>query len=880
MRILTLFALLSALLVPAMTWGVTVPCTPSTASAQDWGDITTLSPTANCTDKAAPPDDDDILTVGLSGEVNIVDNITYGTGGDGALRIRGGGLLTVDIPTLQQVVTIHFSAGMDAITVNEVEYNSVAIWEEAGGQTDFQGAYLTWGLATPQWLETVTSSNHTMWVADKVAPCDVAGINTEGGEIGGTGDCATGVEENQFTLAYTNARNNPNDGSDGDTYLHESIGELTEQMFVCMISGMDRNHCYRIEDLEQTPGIYNISLDVLQVVQPLAGGADYAAWPLANRAQQLVANLTAANAGDTCVQYAGGLLTADGQYDDFCAYLFDASGANGWPRPMRIGRTEDDETCDGTTGGGEESFHFTDPLPYDVVTNADMVISPVCIGKGDKFAVGAFLIIEVEDDSGEWVSEDGKILLEGNNIWRGVVIDGSGEIVCSGCTMNQDQVHTWNSGSDAKPAWLVEDTSGFSLSCGSIIGGPQTGAANGFLFKDVTGPVDISDVNWRYNGGRAIDTQASGSMPSLKLTRVGLERTSKIVTVALNVSFFITASSFQTVTLVDLYGGDPTPNDSSYVLQALSKDNAVLNGLGITGQKFGGIVNADTTDSVKVYNVLSREVDTALGSGKTYLGHYSMFGDFGNFHLDSSTPLIGNQKAVTFKNNDIHGFTTSNDVVIDATERLSEAVDIQNNRFHNTDSSHANCLNGTGCWIIYYDPDDDGGTATVSTIEHQMFTWDFGETTKWTGAIYSPSTTGDALYFGGNAVDGMVNDDDDANLLPIDLDATVAAVTTQRKNASNNCVGYAAVTGTGAVTYVDSWGSYTVPPLSGVGAEFEQGTGRLRPNAVWAQKDCGTLVRTRAPGLGPGHDFIYERMGVTPPERKPLVKRGVDGEAF
>ena len=203
-------------------------------------------------------------------------------------------------------------------------------------------------------------------------------------------------------------------------------------------------------------------------------------------------------------------------------------------------------------------------------------------------------------------------------------------------------------------------------------------------------------------------------------------------------------------------------------------------------------------------------------------------------------------------------------LTIDMTSVLSPvdatgAMTIRNNIFFNTQT-----LDGAGNIIQIV---NTAASTVVHTIEDNSFLWD--EPSQWDGVIDDDAAaTTNTINFGGNLIDGFDNDDA-ATAIAINLHSTIVDGIVYRDNR-NNCVSSAVVTGGGTIEYVDDMDIYVTEPILGIAPDYADitlGKGALRAGSYLAEKRCGARTGPQQPGMGPGHGWLYERMGIPNPHR-------------
>lgn len=871
---LALFVACVLLLGSSIALGATVDCTIAPGT-QTWTGIGLLDPNSNCLDKGAPPDGDDHVICPDGTTLVLGDDVTY-TGDGSSLELQSGCKFEVDIPTLKKVVTLHFMDGQDGV---KGTYDSVALWEEAGAEIETQSAYLTYGLETPLWQTSVEIDNNTIWTVPGISTCDLGAANAAAGTIGGTtNDCATGTESYGLSIIYSDGENNPEDGNDGDTFLEESIGELTAKMFACFLSGMDRGQCYSAGAIDSTASQYAISLRVLQLIQPDEAAIDYVAFTKAKRKQALISATNAAQAGDKCIEYddtvSDDVIAAKGDYVNFCAYVYDPSGQNGWPKPLPITRTLDDIDCDGAAG--DDSLWFPEGIPFDLAGDSQIVISPTCFGEGDRFVMMAMPIFEVEDGNGEWTLGDGKMLFEGtNNNIRGLVIDSAGTVKCLGCSWRSDPLLVFNSGADNGWALDFEDPTSVYLGDTLIVGGPQTDDGNGVRFDGPTGGfTDVNSLAIRYCGGTAIQGVTNSYMGRGVFDGVKIERAGKAVMEGNETIVLVNINSWSDPVFIDLMLGDPTGSTNDYVYQSLTTAS-VINGGALRGQVNGGLIQGSANDQAQLLNFLASQVDSSLVSGKTWLGDFTRFGEFRDVYLDIpiNTGIAGLNAAafpIIVSDSVFENVTVTSNFLIYGLGLAGEpGITTSGNTFYNVNSTHANCTNGTGCAMIHFGL--TSSPATVPTMEGNLIAWD--KPTSWTKAVEIVKLSGDGVTnFGGNSIVGMRNENDNVALFGFDLASDVASVIVQRPGFSRSCVGPMIASGSGStVTEVDDHASYNgALPLLGRNGELTEDHLGLAPPSTFLREECGRSNQSTKAGIRPGHSRLYEYMGVKDPHKRIL----------
>jgi len=843
----------------SVAWGANEDCTIA-ASAQDWGDITTLSPTANCSDKAAPPDNDDIVKVPDGAIVDVIADVAFGADGSG-IEVLSGGTLSADVTAVGDAIVITLFDGQDT---NPGALGQVALWGEAGSTITLQGGYLERNVdATPTLVETVSEDKGNIWTVDLATTCDPGDENTVGGELGGQEDCADGDEEKLFTLAYTDTRNNP-EQTNADNFLEESVTAIATDYLVYFITGMDAGHVYSIESVDSTAATYNITLDVHQI----PAGYTNDAFPLAMRNQVLLTTEDAGQKGDTCIESDGSVIAADGDLVGACAYFYDAAGDNGWSRPLRITKVLNAEDCTGA--GGNDAFYFAaeSPLLADIPDAAQVVISPTCIARGDKFAVLAPVILSCEASRADG---ECKMVFEGDVTLHGVLIDGSGQVLFDGANADIDTLHVRSAGEDGVAAIKFTTMTNVDMSCSSVVGGPKADDGNGIEFADISGHTILTDVATRYIGGDNFYTSGS-AMGTAKFERISCERIG-YVGVASGDGCLDAAAKWSRIGIVDLFFADASVGENGSVLTT-GNTPATVNGIAIYGQTEGGLSKKNSSYNMEVYSLFGRGIvgSRSLSTG-SWADKFISHCDIDDMTLETGTALdfmsdVGN----TLENCLIKNYTGDTTFMLEVIDSAG-TVSIRNNIFYNTTTTAA----GNGNDLINWTLDDDD--TTVSTVEDNSFLWDDGETTLWTTIVQTDSTTGDALNFGGNLIDGFNNTSAtaDAAAIGFDLHADAADDAVQRVGR-NNCVGYATVSGAGSpsITYVADADHYASEPILGIASDYDAinlGKGALRVGSYLAEKKCGARTGPNQPGMGPGHDWLYERMGVQKPSRTLITQK-------
>ena len=191
---------------PGVVWGQNEACTLCTG---DLGPIGTWSTdcgdhgVGKCVEADRVPDGDDGIIIPVGHTADIIADITYTTDG-ASLTVYGA--LTASAVDQQDAILITLPDGQDGLTTVETatEYNQVALYTATTSTLSLTGGYLEVNAdAVPNLLATASVANKNIGVVDKVALCDLADANSPGGVVGGANaDCATGVQEFGFTLAY------------------------------------------------------------------------------------------------------------------------------------------------------------------------------------------------------------------------------------------------------------------------------------------------------------------------------------------------------------------------------------------------------------------------------------------------------------------------------------------------------------------------------------------------------------------------------------------------------------------------------------------------------------------------------------------------------
>jgi hypothetical protein len=683
--------------------------------------------------------------------------------------------------------------------------------------------------------------------------------NTTGGEIGGVEDCATLIEEQLFTLAYTDTRNNPGKDSDGDNFLDHAVGAIETDFLTCFISGMEDGHCYKNHVIDSTAAVYNITLNVEQMS---SGHSVNAAFPVAMR-QQVLGSVSGATAkGATSITSVASVIAASGDQAGACAYFYDASGDNGWDRPIRISKTVE--------GGVNDVITFAEPgLLEDVVNGAKFVIAPLCVGRGDKFVELAPITLSCDTTV---AAGECNFIFSGDTTLHGVLIEGPAIVRFDGATASLDMVHTLGCGDDDAPCIRFIDMQNVTMTCSTVVGGPVAGAGMGIEFSGVTNHVNLTDVATRYIGGDQFYADSSGSaMGTAHFERISCERIGYVGVSSGDSCLEDDGEKWTSVGVVDLFAVDPSSGVNGNIVQigGASTQTATVNGMGIFGQTEGGLNKNLEGEFLKIFNVLGRGIVATRGTSKTWVGDYLSHCDIDDMYFNPTSGELGANDG-TFENCIVKNLTIDLTQVFNPVDATGPAT-IRNNIFYNLQTEDGAIAEPAVIKIT-----NAAGNAYVHTIENNTFIWD--ESSQWDEVIDdNEAATTNTINFGGNLVDGFDNDDG-GTAIAIDLHSTYIDGI-QYRAGRNNCVSNAVVTGGGTIEYVDDMGLYTTTPILGIQPDYEPDSYVLRSGSYLAEQKCGANTEPRAPGMGPGHNWLYQKMGIPYPEPT-RVTNTRDGTAF
>ena len=860
----TLAIVLAWLLVAAPAMAV---CTGPTGDLY-WGPITSFTGSGVECQETGNPAGTDIVVIPDSSNTRVDSDLTYTADGS-ALIVEYGGEFTIDVPTDGDghALNIHVYDGQDTLPA---ALGQVAVYTEPGSTFTGQGGYATRYAETPALLATASHALGNRWTVGGSALCGV-GTNDEAGYIGGNtgGSCASGNEEFNFTLVYTTARNNPDDGGDGDNYLDENVSVVETDFLAVFRTGMEASHAYAITIIDHAADTFNLVLDTRQ--QAYGYTNDHAGFPLADRAI-IASSATSEDGyepapGDTCIESADDLLDGigDGGYVGACIRGCDASGANCDDCSRRISASFDDEHCDGTASSENAAFHFERPLTRAYVEGFDFTIEPLCICRGDEFDILAPARIVCDDsrDDGEC-----KIVFRGAVTLAGFEFGGVGYVLYDGATATLSDVHARGCGTDGEQCTQFLDMNDVRMRNSSVVGGPEAGDSGHFSFSGITGSTYVSNTRSRYY----TDTTWKAAGPQMGQAAffdISCERIGRAE--GGTVGCFSMGAQWASARIYDLFTTDPVLGNGANILTATS-DPLIVNGLGVFGLPGtvtgGGISHAPGGISVRLSNLWARQMNTGRTptASNTVVGPYLTHCDVRDsvFDVGSNAGFGSFNPTHVVRDCIFADVSTNSTVFINANDQFG-SVDVSGNIFANVTTSNAGDAFGVKVTT------DNDPTSTVR-ITNNSWIWDEGTTTGFDHVFGSVDTdTDDTLEFWGNLVYGHVSVEVGGEIISMDFPADMIAFMSVRER-TNNCVGYGAATGGGGATYeaVSSSGSYPVAPLIGdPPALVDSAVGRyvLRQSSRYDVVNCGAHVGTRAPGMQTGHARLFERMGIPEPER-------------
>jgi hypothetical protein len=288
-----------------------------------------------------------------------------------------------------------------------------------------------------------------------------------------------------------------------------------------------------------------------------------------------------------------------------------------------------------------------------------------------------------------------------------------------------------------------------------------------------------------------------------------------------------------------------------------------LNGLAIYGQTEGGLTRNTHGDGMLMFNVFGRGVQSGRGAGTDWGDRHMSGCDFDDLYLDpGSGSLFGTTFGVTIENCLFKNVTIDEEQLFDVSD--AAAWIIRNNIFYNIQTE-----DGAGNVIAI---NNIAASAIVHTIEDNSLLWD--EPSQWDGAIATDTdATTNTINFGGNLIDGLDNDDG-ATAIALDLHSTIIDGIVYR-NGRNNCISAVVVSGGGTMEFVDDVGDYTTTPIIATAPDIDAislGGGAKRVGSYLAEKKCGAKTGAQQPGMGTGHGWLYERMGIERPNDTIVVK--------
>jgi hypothetical protein len=836
----------------------------------DWGNwITVTSNGGECNNVARAPLATDLVGVQY-GTIDVIADLTGSTDTAG-IEVQSGAAFDIDTTTagIGTGVDITFSGGQDGVGVGV--YDDVVFWLRPGASSTIQSGILErYFSGSPEWVTEASKAAGTIWTVGGHSACDQGASDVSGWMIGGVGDCTSGTQEYKNTISWTLARNNPLDGLTGDNGLTEALDEVgtsiaTGPVIIYFLSGLDAGHAYAATYADDIGGIVGLTYDVRQIA-PGYSSAGAAAFPLADRWNlhaYVQDSVAVYEEGETCIETETSIISADDEGMGFCMYIYENGGGNGIRKPLPVGASRDSEDCSGGAATGD-SFFFSEEhaLPKDITGTGSpgrVVLSPSCAGYGDEFIVldpPVFTVLAAGHVAGE-----GKFLLEGAVNWKGVIIQGSAEVICDGCTGSFQQAHIWESGENGLPALFFDNVSSFSVQHSSLVGGPVTGSGLGMTVQD-TAQLSFRNFTTRYIGNVNYNFAGNaGSSGYVSMEGVSCERHGKIGS-TVEKCFYDLLGAVNYIGVSEFFVTDLGIDTASYVFDVGLKP-VVVNGMGIYGQHYGGIAKAGTNLGLKLYDVAARKFTMSVASGTgAFVDRHLANCDIKNLVVEvmAATNALTNDDLATVEGCLFEDFVGYNTLMFEI-EDSGGGSTFRNNKIVNPTTVATGNVN----YIFQYTPDDAPSTKTV--IENNTIVWTDEQTTLFTEVVHAAGTDhdDDVLVLAGNAIIDMENASAtaDAPVKGFNLGPNLTADIDYK--GKDNCIASISASGAGTPTieYVANPANYVTPVIAGEPpTHYNVDVNPEAPShSLMVFRDCGVFTGAAEPGVKGHYPWLSDRMG-------------------
>lgn len=824
-------------LSPQVAWAIAEFCVmpATTFNWTDWDTVTSGSITG-----CATPDSQDHYTFQNGSHGTPTFDLAFVSSGDNGITLQAGSSMHIDQTT--NAIQITLQQG----TTVETE-DDIAFYAYAGSVIDFKPAYFSWGLETA----TVTNeeNDNTTWTVDLIGTCNGAARSV------GSSSCTS--NEEIFCLHYSNARNNPEDGSTGDIWIQESltIVPATEARVRFIGDSMEAPWAYETVSVDASPSDYSICIDTRRAYDSSSLDVPYTE-------REIIYGTTIASAipaGSTCVESSSSLIAADGDLAGRCIRFCDASDANCDVNPLKLARTKDGETCAGGASSGD-AFHLSDlnPLPRDLVASAAFTID-LCVRQGDRYVVEYPVRFT---DGTNTADDDGRVVIKSTDVtMENTFFAGPGTVRFDGAAFSSvkrlDIADAGDSGL-VLPALLLKNMDTAVISGLTISGGDgATGGARQLYIDSVSTLVHINDAGFRYAGNHFIDTTSNPS-GTLVIDDAKFEFITHVGTREIGI---IQNDGLSLATLRNILCVDCVKGITGSIAEGDSNNPVRINGMTVWGLAEGGFGYNVTNTGVFMENVLGRGINITRTGPASIAFPYSII----DCDLADITATVSNAL------NQSDGITI--DCIINDVDTSGSGVlrTYGNGIIRNVivaNATTSNACTGGACRVIGHQ--FDGNPATSGTVEYVTVIWPEGSTTAFMSGVEAFGNSGSEtdFEFGSILLSGHnVNDADDG--YGIRLVADGVAALDGFGDHGTFCVHDGENPGAGSYTYVDRIGQYPSPtPTLGIAPEFlnaENDNWILRADSELAELGCGAKTGAAAPGLRRiGSDHLYEMIGVDP----------------
>lgn len=864
-------------LLIASTAMATPDCLIGGSGDFDWGPwITITSNGGNCNNVARAPLTTEIVGVVDGAVANIITTGLAATTDAAAIEVQSGAEWNIDATDATGLgfgTRVTLFGGQDG--VGEGAYDDVALWIRPGAKSTIRAGYLERypSDGTPNWISSSSIEDKTIFTVGHVVTCDMGTTDEVGWSQAAVLSCTSLSREYRNTLSYTVPRNNPLDGTANDNYLLEAFVEAattfaSRSVFIYMLTGLDAGHLYEILGIDAAGSILGFNIDTRQGFSGYVG--DAAAFPNANKfnmSSPLQDSVATYPAGSTCIETENSIISADGDGRGFCMYVYENGGTNGLERPLPIGDSKDSLDCDGNAAVGD-SFYFApeNALPKTFIGTGSpgrVVMSASCIGAGDEYVV--MNPPQILISASGHVAGEGKILIEGEADWKGLIIAGSAEVICDTGSCDFENVHILQGGESAVPALYLKDQDNFNMVGSSVVGGPATGNGDGILIEGGEN-YHFQRVNMRYIGDDFLEvTGDEATVGSIHLDEVSCERVGKASSPAATMCIKDQNGAASYVGIRELFVSDIAVDVNSAIFSMENGSpyvsKATASGVAVANQAAGVITKAQSSPTLELFDLTAR-MFTMSGSGPagTLVDRHLSRCDVLDLVVSTQNSTVGltAQGPTTIENCIFENFLGYSTVMFKPTDSYGSSF------FRNNLIIDANTVaTGNANHMFSYTADDDD--TTVLTIEDNTFVWTDSGNTLWTDVVASVGTdhSNDKIRLDGNAIIQMNNNSAtaDAPVKGYNLGPNITA-DIEYKAGRANCISTIEASGAGSPTveYVANPTNYVEAPILGEPPTLGFGQ-TTREKSLMAFRSCGVLTGKAGPGVKGQHPYLSERMG-------------------